>query len=83
MGALNDADVIIDCVNYGSVKASNEREGAVGGVCATVSRSARVKSCINRGEVIFEGAAPLDSCTCVIHSNLSRKKSMPSSISLS
>lgn len=57
VGAINDADVIIDCVNYGNVNVSNESHGAVGGVCATVSRAARVKSCVNRGEVTFEGVS--------------------------
>lgn len=57
VGAMNDADVILDCVNYGLVKVSNEREGSMGGICATVSRSARVKSCLNYGDVVYEGVS--------------------------
>ena len=59
VGAMNDADVIIDCVNYGQVKVFNEREGSMGGVCATVSRSARVKSCLNYGDIIYEGVSTI------------------------
>lgn len=57
VGLMNDADMVMDCVNYGSVNVSNESPGAVGGVCATVSRAARIKSCINRGDVTYDGVS--------------------------